>query len=124
MLNILILIKMVLGIQLIGIMFGIFMIYLTFLNYKQNKFNGKEWIVWCILWITFLVVILLPSILNPFLEALHLYRAMDLYISLGFLFFILIIFNTHSSLRKVQQQVEIIVMELATYKTSKKRKRR
>ena len=112
-----------LGIQLIGIIFGIFMISLTFLNYKQNKFSSKEWIVWCFLWITFFIIILFPGILNPILEILNLYRAMDLYISIGFLFFVIIIFYTYSLVRSLQHKVEILTREIA-YLTIKKNKKK
>lgn len=116
---------MLLGIQLIGIIFGIFMVYLTFLNYKQNKFSAKEWVVWCFLWIGFFVIILFPGILNPLLEVLNLYRAMDFYISIGFIFFIIIIFYTYSIVRSLQQKVEVLTREMAflTVKRKNKKKR-
>ena len=114
---------MVLGIQLIGIIFGTFMVYLTFLNYKQNKFSAKEWAVWCFLWITFFIIILFPSILNPLLEVLNLYRAMDFYISIGFIFFIIIIFYTYSIAKSLQQKVEMLTREMA-FLTIKKRKKK
>lgn len=104
---------MILGIQLIGIIFGVFMMYYTFLNYKQNKFIKGEWIIWSLLWVGFLLIILFPGILNPILEILNLYRAMDLYISLGFLFFILLIFHLYSATRSNQQKLEVLVREVA-----------
>lgn len=115
---------MVLGIQLTGIIFGIFMVYLTFLNYKQGKFSAKEGVIWCFLWITFFIVILFPSILNPLLEILNLYRAMDLYISIGFLFFIIIIFYTYSIVRSLQQKVETLTREIAYLTIIKNKKKR
>lgn len=104
---------MILGIQLIGIMFTVFMVYLTFLSYKQNKISKPEWIIWLGIWVTFITITLFPSILNPVLETLNLYRAMDLYISLGFLFFIIVIFNLYTSLRSTQIKMETIIRELA-----------
>lgn len=115
---------MVLGIQIIGIMFTVFMVYLTFLNYKQNKFTNGEWIAWLFAWIIFLVITLFPSILNPILETLNLYRAMDLYISLGFLFFIILIFSMYTSLKSTQKKVEIIVSYLAIKRAKIPKKRR
>ena len=102
-----------LGIQLIGIVFGVFMMYLTFLNYKQNKFTSKEWFVWVGIWLTFEAITLFPSLLNPVLETLNLYRAMDFYISLGFLFFIVVIFYVYTIVRTSQQKLEIITRKLA-----------
>ena len=113
---------MVLGIQLIGIMFTIFMVYLTFLNYKQNKFSNGEWLMWLFAWVAFLVITMFPSILNPVLETLNLYRAMDFYISIGFLFFIILMFNTHTSLRSVQRKLETITRELAIERVKRKKR--
>jgi len=101
----------ILGIQLIGIMFGIFMMYFTFINYKQNKLTPKEWLAWFVMWTGFIIITVFPGLLNPLLETLNLYRAMDFYISLGFLFFIFIIFYTYSIVRTNQQKIEILTRQ-------------
>jgi len=123
---------LLLGIQLIGILFGLFMVYFSFLNYKQNKFTSKEWIAWLVVWAVFLIITVFPAILNPVLIALNLYRAMDFYISIGFLFIIFMLFYTYSIVRTNQQKIEIITREVAfanviqpqNEQTKRKRKRK
>ena len=40
----------ILGIQIIGILFGFFMMYYTFLQYKRKEFKMGEYTFWLILW--------------------------------------------------------------------------
>jgi len=46
---------MIQGLQIIGILFGLCMLYLTFLYYKKNAYDGKSFALWSGLWIFFLV---------------------------------------------------------------------
>ena len=102
-----------LGIQLLGLMFGIFMIYWTFLNYKRSKLSKKEWMIWLVIWGIFLIITLFPGILNPILETLHLYRAMDFYLSIGFLFVIGVMFHMYSIIKSCQKNIEDLTRSIA-----------
>jgi len=107
---------MMLGIQLMGLIFGLFMIYITFLHFKRNEFTMNEAGFWAILWTAFLVVTLIPQILNPIMEKLSIARTMDLFIILGFMFLITANFYTYGVVRKVQKRTENIVREIAIKK--------
>lgn len=107
---------MLLGIQLIGILFGFFMLYLTFLYLKKNTYTYKEWISWSGIWIIFLFLSVFPQFLDPLLVPLHLYRAMDFFISVGFMLSIMIIFYAYSVMRTNQKKIEAITREVALFK--------
>ena len=77
---------MVLGIQIAGILFGLFMIYYSFLNYKRKEFTSKEIFFWSVVWVLFVVVALFPNILDPIVKIGGFLRALDLLIISGFLF--------------------------------------
>ena len=111
---------MVLGIQIAGFLFGLFMVYYSFLNYKKREFTVKEFSFWILVWILFIVIAIFPSILDPVSKSLSFARTFDLLVIVGFLFLIISVFYTYTVTRKTQKQVETIVRSMAM----KKEKRR
>ena len=110
---------MVLGIQIVGFLFGLFIMYLTFLNYKRKEFTTKEFIFWIFLWVIFIVLTLFPFLLNPIVKSFGFFRALDVLIVSGFLFLIAAIFYTYTIVRKNQRQLEKLVREIAIKKKGK-----
>ena len=110
---------MVLGIQIAGFLFGLFMIYYSFINYKRKEFNAKEFLFWSLLWVIFIIITLFPFVLDPIVKTFGFFRTLDLLIIGGFLFLILSIFYTYTVTRKNQKQLEIIVRTIAMNKNKK-----
>ena len=111
---------MVLGIQIAGFLFGLFMLYYSFLNYKRKEFTIKEFSFWLCVWIIFIAIALFPFLLDPIVKGIGFLRALDLLTISGFLFLIAAIFYTYTIVRKNQKQLEKIVREIAI-KRNKKR---
>ena len=111
---------MVLGIQIAGFLFGLFIIYYSFLNYKRKEFTIKEFLFWIFLWMVFITLSLFPFILDPIIKPLGFFRAFDFFIMSGFLFLIAAIFYTYTIVRKTQKKVETIVRTLAMKKRKDK----
>ena len=105
-----------LGIQILGVFFGIFMMYYTFLHYKRKEITVKEYSFWLALWALFIVVTILPQTLDPVVKSLKLARTMDFFIIVGFMFMIGSIFYTYTLVRKDQKKVEEIVRNMAIKK--------
>lgn len=105
-----------LGIQIIGILFGFFMMYYTFLHYKRKEFTVKEYGFWMILWTVFILITLFPGTLDPVLESLSIARTLDFFIIIGFLFLIGVIFYTYTIVRGNQKRLEEIIRRNALKK--------
>jgi len=103
----------ILGIQILGILFGFFMIYYTFLQYKRKEFTIKEYSFWFVFWGIFVVITLFPQILDPVLSTLNIARTLDFFIIAGFLFLIFVIFYTYTLVRKNQKKLEEVVRNVA-----------
>ena len=103
----------ILGIQILGMIFGFFMLYYTFLQYKRKDFTIKEYSFWFIFWAGFVIIILFPQILDPVLISLNIVRALDFFIIGGFLFLIFVSFYTYTIVRKNQRKVEEVVRQIA-----------
>jgi hypothetical protein len=112
------------GIQVFGLIFGFFILYMSFLQWKKKEFTINEWAFWSAFALAFSVVSVFPGILSPVISALKLGRTLDLLIILGFMFLIAAIFYTYKIVRKVQKSVEHLVRQLALEKAQEPEKRK
>jgi hypothetical protein len=107
---------MVLGIQIVGLCFGLFMIYYSFLHYKRKDFTVREFGFWLAMWLVFIFVALSPSSLDFFVRKLNLGRTMDLFIIIGFMSLISMFIYTYNLVRINQRKLEQIVRNIAKKK--------
>ena len=111
---------MVLGIQIAGFLFGLFMIYYSFLNYKKKEFTVKEFSFWLLVWAFFIIIAIFPYVLDPIVKSLSFARTFDLLVISGFIFLIAINFYTYTITRKNQKQLETVVRETAIKRNSRR----
>lgn len=104
---------MILGMQILGILFGLFMLYFTFLKFKRKEFKGIEFSFWIILWVLFIGIAIAPWILDPIVKGLDFHRRLDFFIIVGFLFLISLGVYAYSIAKKNQKRIEEIVREIA-----------
>ncbi|MBI5389957.1 DUF2304 domain-containing protein [Candidatus Woesearchaeota archaeon] len=102
---------MLLGVQIIGVLFGLFMLYYSFLHYKRKEFRGAEFFLWACLWVLFMGVALFPEILDPLTRSLKFARTMDLFIVIGFIFLITLTIRNYIETRKLRMKMETMVRE-------------
>lgn len=115
---------MILGIQIIGVLFGIFMMYLSFIYKKRKEFTFNEWAFWSFLSVVFIFISLFPDVLDPVVKSLNIARTMDLFIILGFMFLIGAMFYTYTVTRRNQKMLEEVVRKIAFERVEKiKRKK-
>ena len=109
----------ILGIQILGLLFAIFMLYYTYLHFKRKEITLKECSFWVILWGIFIPISLVPQILDPLVKSLNLARTLDFFIILGFMFLLGTVFYTYLLVRKNQKRLEEIVRKTAIEKPEK-----
>ena len=114
----------ILGIQIVGVLFGLLILYFTFLNLKRKEFTSREFIVWALLGLVFIVFSAFPNIIYPLSNLVKLKRPLDLFIVLGFMFLIGAMFYTYSNMRYTQKKLEELVRKLAIEKTDDKRRKK
>jgi hypothetical protein len=111
----------ILGVQIIGILFGFFMMYYTFLHYKRKEFKTGEYVFWLLIWALFIIVTILPGILDPIVRKLAFARTLDFFIIVAFVFLTGISFYVYTMTKKNQNKLEQIVRSMA-FKEAKKKK--
>ena len=113
-------VDMVLGIQLIGMLFGLFVIYLTFIYYKKRNLNAFELIGWLAVWMGFLFLVLFPHIIDSIIKELNIVRAMDLFMVSAIMLLLGLVFYLYIVVRNNERRVEKIVREIALKEIKKK----
>ena len=113
---------MPLGIQVFGLVFSAFMLYVSFLYYKKKEFTLTEWSFWALFAVLFAVISVFPEVLDPVVKSLNLGRKLDLFIILGFMFVISITFYKYRVTRHTDRRVEELVRNIAIEREEKKRK--
>jgi len=107
---------MLMGIQLIGIAFGLFMAYLTYLYYKRKNLSFNDLAIWMAIWAGFVFVTIFPEALEGFVKPLMFYRLLDLLMVVSFMVLFVLIFLMYSTNRKNEQKINRIVREIALKK--------
>ncbi|MEM4755967.1 MAG: DUF2304 family protein [Candidatus Woesearchaeota archaeon] len=107
---------MVLAIQIIGIFFGLFMLYYTSLHYQRNEFSKQSYLLWQSVWVLFLLLAVFPFLLLPLQASLAFSRVMDMLVVLGLLFLLFVCFYNFLAIKKTEQRVERLVRSLAKTK--------
>ena len=111
---------MLLGIQIIGLLFGLFMLYLTFLHQKRDEFTVKEGGFWAMIWIVFITLTLFPQIFDPFIKRMRFARMLDFLVVAGFMFLTGIMFYIYSIVRINQNRIEEVVRNVAIAKKKRR----
>ncbi|MBN2566813.1 DUF2304 domain-containing protein [Candidatus Woesearchaeota archaeon] len=104
---------MIYGLQLIGILFGLVMVYITFLFYKRRDYELRGFVAWLGIWLVFLALVLFPSTIYGVMETLRIERTVDFFVIAGFMFFAVLIFKVYDTTKRTQKKVESLVRGFA-----------
>ncbi len=98
--------------HLVGILFGILMLLLSFIFYRKGKLNYNTFIFWLIVWIGFILGILSFEKLRAFTERMNV-RPFDFFVLLALLFILLVLFLQQKDVKETQQKMAQVVAEVA-----------
>ncbi len=104
---------MINGLQIIGLIFGLAMLYTTRLYNKRKNISSKETIIWGAIWCGFIFLVLFPRTTDVLLNALGIYRALDLFMVAAFMITFGVLFKVYSITRESQNNVNKLVREIA-----------
>lgn len=100
-------------IQLLGVIFGVAMIYFSFVKYKRKELTRTEFMFWICCWVLLIVIALIPYALDPIIAPLNFYRRLDFFVVLGFFILLLLGFHSYTSLKRLEKKLEKFVREEA-----------
>lgn len=93
-------------IQLLGVIFGVAMLYFTFVKYKRKEFKNTELLLWLTCWVLLIIIAIIPYALDPIIAPLHFYRRLDFFVVLGFFIILILSFHNYSHVKKLERKLE------------------
>ncbi len=102
-----------LGVQILGVIFGLLILYVSFVYMKKREFTTKEFIFWAATSIVFMILSIFPHLVDPLVKGLKFGRTLDFFIVLSFMFLIATNFYTYTIVRSSQNKVEELVRKIA-----------
>lgn len=103
----------IVGVQLVLIGFGFFMMYVLFLHWKKRNISNLMFAVWVVIWIMFSFLALFPKVLEPLIVELFIVRVMDLVVIVAFMILTYVTFENNVKIKKYEEQLEKLVRKLA-----------
>jgi hypothetical protein len=100
-------------IQILGVIFGISMLYFTFLKFKRKELNAGEFWTWMSLWVVLGFIAVFPSTLDIVIEPLNFYRRLDFFVVVGFFVLLAMAFHNYTLVKRTHKKVEHLVREFA-----------
>lgn len=112
---------MIIGIQIIGILFSFSMIYFAVLHYKRAEISKSEIFVWLTIWTFAVVVIVFPEILRGFSNAFLVTRVFDLMVIGGFVVTISLVSSSYIKTKSMEKRMEDLVRKDALKEKNSKK---
>lgn len=100
-------------IQILGIIFGMTMLYFTFVKRKRQELSIEEMWLWFSGWGILILLALWPSILDPIIGPLNFHRRLDFFVVVGFFVLLGLVFYNYSVVKKMERKLEVYVRQEA-----------
>lgn len=107
---------MIIGLQIIALLFAFSMVYFAVLNYKRGEINGLEIWSWLIMWALAIVVIIFPELLQSFASTFLVTRVFDLMVIGGFILVISLASGAYLRTKRNEKNLEDLVRKLSLKK--------
>ncbi|MBI5466932.1 MAG: DUF2304 family protein [Candidatus Kerfeldbacteria bacterium] len=101
------------GIQILAMVFVVWMTYFSFLHFRRGEFALTEFIFWQIIWTGLFVVVIFPSSVKFILDTFSISRAFDLLVVGGIVILFGVTFRNYVLLRRTERKLEQLVRSLA-----------
>jgi len=104
---------MILGLQLLAVVFALLMVYFAFVNYKRKEINRVEIGIWVLAWTIAIVMVLFPDTLRTIAQTFFISRLLDLMIMGGFLLVITMVSIAYIKTRQIERKIDELVRRTA-----------
>lgn len=97
------------GIQLLAILFALWMMYFSYLHFHRREFGKVEFILWQILWLGLVAVVVFPHSVQFLLKTFSITRTFDLVVIVGMMVLFGVTFRNYIILKRTERKVEDLV---------------
>ena len=114
---------MILGLQIIAILFAFAMIYFAVLHRRRGELDRTEIILWVVIWIATIIIVVFPELLRKFAQAFFITRLFDFMVVGGFVLVIAMVARTYVGTKRMEKKLEEYVRREALKNAKKKKKK-
>lgn len=107
---------MIIGIQIIGLLFAFSMIYFAVLAFKRKELSKIEIYSWLVLWTFAIIGIIFPEIFRQFSLTFLVTRVFDLMVIGGFIVVITLTIISYLRVKRNEKKLEELVRKLSLKK--------
>lgn len=104
---------MILGVQILGMLFAIGISFFTYMNFKRKELNKIELTFWLTIWALFLIVVLVPNVLDFVTTTLSFSRTFDFLTLIAILFLTALTFYNYIIVNKNEKRTNELVRKVA-----------
>lgn len=107
---------MIIGLQIVALLFAFSMIYFAVLHFKRGEINGTEIASWLIMWTIAIVVIIFPELLQSFAKTFLVTRVFDLMVIGGFVLVISMVAVAYVRTKRLEKKMEELIRKISLKK--------
>ncbi len=107
------------GVQAGGAAFILVMVYLTYLYYKKGAYSRTSALTWGFIWVTAIILLTVATPISGIVDSLQFARVIDLYLTLGLVFCLVVVFIDFVKIEKQERKLEELVRNIAIKRTKK-----
>lgn len=111
---------MILGLQVVAIIFAFLMIYFAILHRRREELDRTEIISWVTIWVVTIFVVIFPEILRTFAKTFFITRLFDLMVVGGFVLVIVMVAKAYMGTKRTEKKLEDFVRTEALKNIKKK----
>jgi hypothetical protein len=100
---------MIIGLQIVAILFSFCMIYFAVLGYKKKELSKIEIYSWILLWAGTLVIVVFPRLLRSFSMTFLVTRVFDFMVICGFIVVLTLVSSAYLKTKKLEKKIEELV---------------
>lgn len=117
---------MILGLQLIALIFALIMLYFIYLHYRRSELTSIEVIIMFAVWLGAILIILMPNLFDLLSRTIAVSRSFDLAVIGGFLFVIPLVYISYIRTRRLEKKIEEYVRKevLEEFQNAKKTRKK
>lgn len=106
--------------QSLGVGFSLFMLYITFTQFKRQELTSKDLALWVTAWVLLGILILFPKILEGIASKVSVQGPLQFLILLSIGFLLFISFLLYHTQRKLERKVNSLISAVSLKQESEK----
>jgi hypothetical protein len=115
---------MIIGLQLVAIIFSLIMIYFAYLHFMRGELSKTEIITWWVIWAVTIVITIFPELLSGFARTFSITRVFDLMVVGGFILVIFMSYKAYIGTKSLEHKIDEFIRKesLRDFQNGKKNK--